>query len=245
MPFRICTIAIAAAALAVSFANAVDAQAPARPGDTQAKLADTIEQRLEACAVCHGKQGEGLGAREYYPRIGGKPAKYLYLQLVNFREGRRNYPQMVYLMRYMSDAYLMEIAEFYAKQKPQFATPIKPAATSADLARGEALVRQGDPAKNVPACAACHGEALTGMLPAIPGLIGLHSDYINAQLGHWRTSTRVAQAPDCMREIAQRLSPADASAIARWLASLPGTATTLPAPESPKKLPLECGSQAK
>lgn len=240
MPCRLRSLVMAV----VSFVVATSASAAdTRPAGKGAP--DTIEARLEACAVCHGKQGEGLGPREYYPRIGGKPARYLYLQLVNFREGRRNYPQMVYLMRYMSDEYLAEIADFYSKLKPRFSTPIAPAATAAELARGEALVRNGDPAKSLPACAACHGEALTGMQPAIPGLIGLHSDYIGAQLGAWRTGTRVAKAPDCMREIAQRLSPADSANIAKWLASRPGTATTVPAPESPRKLPLECGSQAK
>src|SRR5512146_1981939 len=97
---------VLAAGLVIAAGAARAADAPA------AKFSDTIEQRLEACAVCHGKQGEGTGVKEYYPRIGGKPSHYLYLQLVNFREGRRNYPQMVYLMRYMSDEYLAEIAEF-------------------------------------------------------------------------------------------------------------------------------------
>ena len=51
------------------------------------------------------------------------------------------------------------------------------------LARGEALVTHGDPQRGVPACAGCHGPALTGMEPAIPGLLGLRASYISAQLG--------------------------------------------------------------
>jgi cytochrome c553 len=30
-------------------------------------------------------------------RIAGKPAGYLYNQLLNFRDGRRNYPLMTYI----------------------------------------------------------------------------------------------------------------------------------------------------
>ena len=60
----------------------------AQPG----KVPDTLEQRVLACAICHGKQGEGIQKNEYYPRLAGKPAGYLYNQLVNFRERRRDVP---------------------------------------------------------------------------------------------------------------------------------------------------------
>ena len=78
--------------------------------DAGTEFADTIEQRLIACSFCHGKQGEGHRQNEYYPRIAGKPAEYLYGQLINFRNGRRTYPQMVYFSRHLSDDYLREIA---------------------------------------------------------------------------------------------------------------------------------------
>src|SRR5262245_49471203 len=78
-------------------------------------FADTMEQRMLACAACHGKQGEGSRQNEYYPRIAGKPVEYLYRQLVNFRDGRRTYPQMVYMSRHLSDEYLREIATYYSK----------------------------------------------------------------------------------------------------------------------------------
>ncbi|MEO6917425.1 MAG: c-type cytochrome, partial [Collimonas sp.] len=58
---------------------------------------DTIKQRLTACTACHGEQGRAT-SDGYYPRIAGKPAGYLYNQLHNFREGRRQYPMMTYLV---------------------------------------------------------------------------------------------------------------------------------------------------
>ena len=62
----------------------------ARAGD----IPDTLEQRLASCTMCHGRNGEGLKAGEYYPRITGKPAGYLYNQLINFRQhlGRQAVP---------------------------------------------------------------------------------------------------------------------------------------------------------
>ncbi len=210
--------------------------------EVQPKLADTLEQRLAACAICHGDKGEGKGAAEYYPRISGKPAGYLFAQLVNFREGKRKYPQMVYLVRYMPDSYLQEIAEYYAKLQVPYLAPAQPTTNPRERERGETLVSLGDPSKNIPACVSCHGKALTGMLPAIPGLVGLPADYIAGQLGAWKANTRIAKAPDCMHEIAQRLSGADMSAVAKWLASQPGLASTPPLAQA-TKLPLACGSQ--
>jgi cytochrome c553 len=206
-------------------------------------LPDTLEQRVLACAACHGKQGEGIRQNEYYPRIAGKPSNYLFQQLVNFRDGKRGFPQMVYFVRYLSDDYLQEMATYYSSLQPGFPTPIQPSATGAQFGRGEQLVRQGDPAKGIPACAACHGKALTGMLPAIPGLVGLYPDYINSQFGAWQRGVRHATEPDCMAQIANKLSGADVAAVSAWLAAQPGTPGSLPAPESRQKLPLACGSQ--
>jgi cytochrome c553 len=68
---------------------------------------DTMEARLLACALCHGRQGEGT-ANDYFPRLAGKPAGYLMNQLVAFRDGRRRYPPMNYLLEYLPDAYLQK-----------------------------------------------------------------------------------------------------------------------------------------
>ncbi|MFP5394310.1 MAG: c-type cytochrome, partial [Gammaproteobacteria bacterium] len=73
----------------------------------------------------------------------------------------------------------------------------------------------------VPACVACHGNGLTGVAPAIPGLAGLPRDYLNAQLGAWRNGSRRAHAPDCMATIAARLSVADVTAISSYIAAQP------------------------
>ena len=47
---------------------------------------DTIGQRVLACAACHAQKDRDDA---YFPRISGKPEGYLYNQLVNFRDGRR------------------------------------------------------------------------------------------------------------------------------------------------------------
>jgi cytochrome c553 len=206
---------------------------------TAQQVPDTLEQRLAACAACHGKKGEGLAAKEYYPRIAGKPDGYLFSQLVNFRERRRQSPAMNYMVAFLSDDYLREIARHYAALPPEYPPP-REALSREVLSRGEALIQRGDPGRKIPACAACHGKLLTGMAPAIPGLVGLEAHYIGAQMGAWRNGLRRAQEPDCMANIASLLVPGDIETIAAWLASQP-VRSSEPLPRGSLKLPMECG----
>ncbi|PCE33107.1 cytochrome C [Burkholderia ubonensis subsp. mesacidophila] len=212
-------------------------------GPATAPAPDTMEARVMGCAACHGAHGEGTD-NDYFPRLAGKPAGYLYRQLRAFRDGGRKYPPMNYLLAYLPDAYLRQIADYFSDQHPPFPPPAAPSVDAQALALGKALVTTGDHARGVPACASCHGRELTGMAPAIPGLVGLHAAYISAQLGAWRYGTRRAAAPDCMRDIATRLSDRDITAVAAWLAAQPAPADARPAAENRSKLPLACGSVA-
>lgn len=202
---------------------------------------DTIEQRVLACTACHGASA-AVAARPVFPRIAGKPAGYLYNQLVNFREGRRQYPPMTLMVEHLSTPYLLEIADHFSKQ--QLAAPAVQTVEldAVTLARGRQLVLEGDRALKLPACIACHGARLTGVQPAIAGLAGLPRDYLNAQLGNWRNHTRRAQAPDCMAVVANRLSLADVAAVSGWIARRPLPSEMAPAAAIARPLPLACGS---
>src|SRR5215207_9086047 len=173
---------------------------------------DSMAQRTLACTACHGKEGRA-GPDGYYPRIAGKPAGYLYNQLLNFRDGRRRYGLMTRLLDPLSDAYLLEIAQHFASLQLPYPAPMASALPAALLERGQVLARQGDAGAKIPACVQCHGPALTGVAPNTPGLLGLPRDYLNAQLGAWRTGQRRAHAPDCMAQIARRLAPDDLFAV--------------------------------
>ena len=206
---------------------------------------DTMAQRMQACVVCHGKEGRAT-SQGYFPRIAGKPAGYLFNQLVNFREGRRRNATMAYLLDQMSDAYLQEIADYFASLDLPYPPPQLPPAQGTllpeSLARGEQLVRQGDAARGIPACSTCHGAAMMGVVPSTPGLLGLPRDYLLGQFGAWRNGLRHAAEPDCMGEVARRLSPEDVGAMATWLSMQPVPAGTKAAQPAPQTLPLKCGS---
>jgi cytochrome c553 len=196
--------------------------------------------RVLACTTCHGKQGRAT-PDGYFPRIAGKPAGYLYNQLVNFRDGRRSYPQMTYLIEHLTDDYLREIATHFAARQVPYAPPPAPQAAPQVLERGRQLVQQGDAARQLPACVQCHGQAMTGLQPSIPGLLGLPRDYLNSQLGAWKTGQRRAQAPDCMADIARQLSPEEVSAVSAWLAAQPVPGAGKPADQLPGAMPVRCG----
>ncbi len=220
-------------------AGPLSAQAPTR-------FADDMAERTRACTACHGEQGRA-GPDGYYPRLAGKPVGYLHNQLRNFAQGRRHYDLMARLVDPLTDAYLGEMAQYFANlQLPYPAPTANNAITPERLAKGQQLVTQGDAARGLPACTQCHGVRLTGVQPNVPGLLGLPLDYLNAQLGAWQTAQRRAHAPDCMAEIVKRMPAQDLIAVSSWLARQPLPTDTRPANHAPAGpvLPeaLRCGS---
>jgi len=225
----------------VLFGVLTAAASPALGQSAPRVVQDTIEQRMQACTPCHGKEGRASPAG-YLPRIAGKPSAYLFNQLVNFREGRRYNAAMSYLVEQLSDEYLREIAQYFGGLDVPYPAPAPTTERDWVLRRGELLATRGDFNHRIPACAQCHGSNLTGALPAIPGLLGLPADYLIGQLGAWKTGIRHATAPDCMANLVKRLSAEDLRAVAVWLASRPVPAGARPAARPDLPLPLECGS---
>lgn len=207
---------------------------------SDAAPAADLGERLAACIACHGKEGRTINA-EYLPRIAGKPAGYLFNQLMNFRDGRRNNAAMSHLLQPLSDTYLREIAAYFSALDLPYPAPAASKATADALRRGETLVLRGDATRKLPACAQCHGTPLTGVSPAIPGLLGLPSAYISAQLGAWRAGQRRAHTPDCMASVAKALSPEDISAVAAWLSAQPPPSPAKPMAKLDAPLPVQCG----
>ncbi len=229
----------AALSCVLALTQQAHAAGPERAAASAQGPEDSLAQRIVACTACHAGKERGDA---FFPRISGKPAGYLYNQLINFRDGRRQYPLMTYMVAHLPDAYLREIAQHFSEQHPAPA-PVQPSTLEAGvLERGRLLVHNGDPGKKVPACVTCHGQQLTGVAPAIPGLLGLPRDYINAQFGAWKNGVRRARQPDCMADIAARLSDADVAAVSGWLASRAPAPDARPAAAIALPLPLRCGS---
>lgn len=236
------TLLLATAALCASLCWPLLATAATPSAPQPHTVPDTMAQRVVACTVCHGKEGRATNAG-YYPRIAGKPAAYLYNQLRNFRDGRRSNAAMTHLLANLSDAYLREMADHFASLDLPYPPPQTANAPAHVLAQAQTLVLHGDAARQLPACTQCHGSAMTGVLPAVPGLLGLPRDYLVGQLGAWQTGKRHATAPDCMGQIAKRLTVDEISAMATWLSSqpVPAQAHAVAAPATPQQS-MDCGS---
>ena len=203
---------------------------------------DTLQQRIAACTSCHGVHGEGTPGSGYFPRLAGKPAAYLARQLQDFQNGLRKYAPMEYTVRQLSPAYMHEIADYFAAQQVPYQRSPVPEVSAAALQRGGAT---GQPwrsgAQDARLRRAATAASSPGCEPSTPGLVGLPYDYVSAQLGSWRTGTRATAAPDCMAAIANRLTPADITAVAAWLASREVPADTHAQAAGSVTPPLLCG----
>jgi cytochrome c553 len=205
-------------------------------------VADSMAERSKTCVVCHGKEGRATNDG-FFPRIAGKPSDYLFNQLTNFRDGRRQQVHMNYLVSNLPDVYLKDMAQYFANLDLPYANPQVTDLNPSILQRGQALVFTGDPSKKIAACVSCHGQSMMGMRSASPSLLGLPRDYLVAQLGAWQTGSRRAHTPDCMAKVAKQLSPNDIAAVTHWLAAQPISPEISKAKlQEPSPAALQCGS---
>ncbi len=168
----------------------------------------------QACAACHGADGAGQPPGGY-PRLAGQGSFYLYKQMRDFADGRRDGSVMTVIARAMTDDEMQDAAGYYAAAT----APWPDAAAAGDGAleqRGGVLSAAGDAAAGIPACADCHGRAGHGQPPSFPALAGQYPFYLKAQLQDWRTGARRNDALGVMGEIAVRLTDRDVDAAAEY-----------------------------
>ncbi len=185
-----------------------------------------------ACTSCHGIHGEG-GADGIFPRVGGLPIEYIESRLRDFRDGERSNPVMSPLVAGLSDTDFRAIAEYLNGQRAPHAPA--PGSTPSQLALGQSLVTVGAWERGVPPCVGCHGVALDGVVPAIPGLAGQWPQYIAAQLHAYQDGHRSASPLGLMIRVVNGLSADDIEGVSAYIASLaPGAVPEAPRPEKPE-----------
>ena len=194
------------------------------------------EEKAAVCAACHGPGG--VSSNPEWPILAGQGQKYLEKQLRDFKSGERPslimQPQAVLL----SDEDIANVAAYFAAQTPPPATTEGAGENPEELlALGEALYRGGDLDKNIPACLACHGPAGAGIEPAaFPRVSGQHAKYTRTQLDAFKTSALFDQQASetdpsslvvrgndpngMMRDVAEKLTPKQIEAVARYMQGL-------------------------
>lgn len=174
-----------------------------------------------SCRNCHGLDGRGdpFGT---FPRLAGQQAAYLTKQLEDFRAERRPGTQMSGVAPSLSDQDIADVvAHFSTSAAPRFDHAAEPAR----VARGERLAREGDPGRDIPACASCHGDSFEGDSgdPAflVPALAGQAPRYLDRMLRWWGSEKRANDPDGAMRSVAAKLSAEDRAAVTAFLGSLP------------------------
>jgi cytochrome c553 len=211
----------ALAQTAATPAPAAAAVAPASPPEspfTHGKVADGAT-KAAVCAACHGPNGNSTNPD--WPRLAGQSAVYIAGQLRLFRSGARPNPVMMPMATALSDQDIADIAVYYAAQ-----TPLGLEADPSFWQAGQALYVRGDPAREVPACTACHGPDGRGNLAAgYPALRAQQSVYVVKQLNDYASGARYAggtvPVPDpnavMMFTIAKHLTPEQIRNVASYV----------------------------
>jgi len=185
------------AAFALSCATACPAQAQ----DLEAG-----RKKAEACVACHGPNGNS--ADPLFPMLAGQTARYTYLQLKDFKEGRRTEPLMDPFIAGLSRADMFDLAAFFAAQKP------RPNAFKADPAR----VARGKAKADEVLCTMCHLGGFLGQ-NEIPRVAGQHYAYVVKQMRDFKTGRRTNDAGN-MASVTKTLSERDIEDLAHFLSSL-------------------------
>lgn len=74
-----------------------------------------IERKIEICKSCHGERGNSFAPDN--PRLIGQDESYLRKALEGYKNGTRENPTMVYVMKNLTERDVAEIAAYYAGQK--------------------------------------------------------------------------------------------------------------------------------
>lgn len=172
--------------------------------------AGTGGDKAAVCVGCHGEAGKGIAP--LFPKLAGQNAKYLSAQLRYFKDQTRSVPAMNAVAAPLSEEDIEALSIYFAGQKPQ-------AEAGGASPEGEKIYRAGIAAKDVPACAACHGPEGQGNAPAgFPLVKGQYAAYTVKALGDYATGIRGANTP--MRAIAARLSEDEMKEVAAYISTL-------------------------
>jgi cytochrome c553 len=177
------------------------AQAPPPPSKGA-----SIAEKVDVCTTCHGPNGNS--ASPQYPVLAGQNARYLYLQLKDFKEGRRHDVQMDPMAASLERDDMLALADYFSKQKQA------PSGFKADSAK----VALGKKKTDEVLCPMCHLGEFAGQ-NEIPRVAGQKYEYVKKQLSDFKAKRRTNDAGN-MTSVAATLSDADIDNLAQYIANL-------------------------
>jgi cytochrome c553 len=162
--------------------------------------------KAQTCFACHGPDGNSINPT--YPILAGQSARYLYLELKDFKAGRRSDPQMSPMAANLSQEDMLALAEFFSAQKQEHIR------FKVDSAKVEAGRKIADAAL----CPMCHLGGFVGQ-NEIPREAGQWPQYIKKQLEDFRAKRRTNDAGS-MTSYTANLSDQDIDDLAQYIANL-------------------------
>jgi cytochrome c553 len=178
---------------------------------TQAQQLDAtqmaaVRTKAQVCFACHGPDGNSTVGE--YPILAGQSWRYIYIELKDFKEGRRSDEQMSPVAEKLSTEDMTLLGEFFAAQKQ---APIK-------FQLDSAKVEAGRKTSDAVLCPMCHLGGFVGQ-NEIPRVAGQWPQYIKKQLADFKARRRTNDAGN-MTSVAATLSDADIENLSQYIGNL-------------------------
>jgi cytochrome c553 len=168
--------------------------------------AEEGKAKATACVACHGPDGNSPSAD--FPSLAGQTSRYIYLQLKDFKEGRRKNEIMSALTTNLSKQDMRDLGDWFAAQK-QKSTGFK--ADGAKVARGQKVAADA-------LCTMCHLGGFSGQ-NEVPRVGGQHQAYIYRQLMAFKNKERTNDAGN-MQSVMRSITEEDVEALSHYIANV-------------------------
>jgi cytochrome c553 len=163
------------------------------------------------CSKCHGDAG--ISDDEDDINIAGMSASYIFKQLRDYKDKKRDSRDMYKNVRDLDDSQLAALAAWYASLEPAQANPNR--VLTEEVRK---LVYHGDPERLLKACASCHGRDGRGGQFDHPALAGQHRNYLVDSMTEFKEEDRENDIYGRMRDVSSRLTEAEIEALADYYA---------------------------
>ena len=174
--------------------------------DARSQADAAVKDKAQTCAACHGPNGNSTDPQ--YPILAGQTARYIFLELRDFKAGRRHDPQMDPMAGNLTPDDMLALGDYFSKQTKA------PNGFNADGGKVALGAKKSDEVL----CTMCHGGGFLGQ-NEIPRVAGQHYAYIKKQLADFKGRRRTNDAGN-MTSVAGTLSDADIENLAQYLANL-------------------------
>ena len=159
------------------------------------------------CTMCHGAQGLSVSAA---PNLAGQYPEVVIKQLQDYKGGRRSSSIMEALAKNLSEKNIEDLAAYYAYLPKARIAPT----TYSDAL--PALVRVGDPLRNIAPCISCHGGVDQKL--GAPWLEGMPKEYLVQQLNNFATGARHNDSHAQMRNMVRTMAASEITEVADFYA---------------------------